>query len=80
MDEPDTAGVARPHLRTDQGQASMTATADDDDDYCSRCTCWIWEALGWLPPNSRCADVAARRKTAEQAGALDTCAQTARPT
>ncbi len=43
-------------------------TTADDDDYCSRCTCWIWEALGWLPPNSRCADVAARRKTAEQAG------------
>jgi hypothetical protein len=27
------------------------------EDYCQVCTCWIWEALGWLPPNHRCADL-----------------------
>jgi hypothetical protein len=26
-------------------------------DYCRVCTCWIWEALGWLLPNHRCADL-----------------------
>jgi hypothetical protein len=47
------------------GTLQPAEPTDDGVDDCSRCTCWIWEALGWLPPNHRCADLFGKKAAAE---------------